>query len=483
MIGVYPLVHRSHGRKQPLKVLIVDDEPAVAHALGVLFELNAIPCVSANSPDEALGILETDSVGVVIQDMNFVREKTTGEEGIELFHRIREFDRDIPVLLMTAWASLETAVQLIKDGATDYLAKPWDDDKLIVSVQNLLRMRRLQLENARLQAQRRQAREDLARDHDLCGLVYESDAMHGLVGLALNVAASDAPVLITGPSGAGKEKLAEILQANSRRVDRPFIRVNVGALPTELMEAELFGAEAGAFTGATSLRVGRFEAADGGTLFLDEIDALPLSGQVKLLRVVQSGEFQRLGSSKTRRADVRLISATNAGLQEAIREGSFREDLYYRLNVLELAVPPLEQRPDGHPAAGAPLPRPSGEEGRRAAPDDRPPRRSRQLIRHRWTGNVRELQNRMQRAVLTARRAITARGPRSCPAAFRSRYEPRTGRRGRPGGCRATRVEAGAPRCRTGSWRRAARRLGLSRQALYRKMDRLGIVLERRPRT
>ena len=199
----------------------------------MLFELHDIPSVeaSASSPDQAMERLQSEPVGVVIQDMNFVREKTTGEEGIELFQRVRRHDAEIPVLLMTAWASLETAVQLIKDGATDYLAKPWDDDKLLVSVQNLLRMRSLQLENARLQGERRQAREDLARDHDLCGLVYESNEMHRLVGLALNVAASDAPVMITGPSGAGKEKLAEIVQANSRRKQRPFVRVNVGALP------------------------------------------------------------------------------------------------------------------------------------------------------------------------------------------------------------------------------------------------------------
>jgi DNA-binding NtrC family response regulator len=465
-----------------LSVLVVDDEPSVVHALSVLFDIHQLPTVSASSPDEAMQRIDEANVGVVVQDMNFGDDKTSGEQGVRLFRRIRQAEPDLPVVLITAWASLETAVQLIKEGANDYLAKPWDDDKLVVSVRNLLQMRRLQLENRRLLDRSRAAREELALRYDLCDVVYESEGMQSLVTLAVSVAASDAPVLITGPSGAGKEKLAEIVQANSRRRDDPFLRVNVGALPEELMESELFGAEAGAFTGATGLRVGRFEAADGGTLFLDEIDALSLSGQVKLLRVVQSGEFQRLGSNKTRRANVRLISATNTDLERAIADGRFREDLYYRLNVIELAVPPLERRPHDilplarHFLAAAAREREGFDEPRFDVEAEAA------LVCHDWAGNVRELQNRIQRACLTARgNEITVRDLDLAPTADatprgRSRL-PASG----PEAEERLRIEQALVEA-DGVVSKAADVLGLSRQALYRKMDRLGIVLERRPR-
>jgi len=296
------------------------------------------------------------------------------------------------------------------------------------------------------------------------------------VTLAVNVARSDAPVLISGPSGSGKEKLAEIVQVNSRRRERPFLRVNVGALPAELLEAELFGAEPGAYTGATKLRVGRFESADGGTLFLDEIDALPPAGQVKLLRVVQSGEFQRLGSSAPRHADVRVISATNTDLGAAIAAGRFREDLYYRLNVIELAVPPLDRRPDDV----LPLARhfldayqPAG--GERALAFSAEAERA--LVAHRWDGNVRELQNRVRRATLTATDTELSAADLGLappePAGGSIRFDgPLAGERVQ---IERALLDAG------GIVARAAEQLGLSRQALYRRMERLGIFVERRP--
>lgn len=461
-----------------LKVLVVDDEPSVVEALALLFDLNGLGCISASDPEEGLRKALQENVGVVIQDMNFGADKTSGEQGVKLFRAIREADPDLPILLITAWVSLETAVQLVKEGAADYMAKPWDDDKLVTSVRNLLEMRRLRLENRELQQQGRRARQALAERYDLCGLVYESEAMHRIVSLAVNVSESDAPILITGPSGAGKEKLAEIIQANSRRQDGPFIRVNVGALPEDLMESELFGADPGAYTGAKGVRVGRFEAADGGTLFLDEIDALSLSGQVKLLRVVQSGEYQRLGSSKARQADVRIISATNADLSRSVDQGGFREDLYYRLNVIELHVPPLDRRPeDILPLAWHFLKTLQGE-GRgagRLGPDA-----EEALLRHTWGGNVRELQNRLRRAVLTCTGeaigradldldreetpAPAASGPYSTADAIERR-----------------KIEQALLQAQ-GVVSRAAQDLGLSRQALYRRMDRLGITLERRPR-
>src|SRR5436305_591759 len=242
-----------------LKVLIVEDQPAVVTALQVLFEIRGMACAVARSPEEALKRLDVDAgqeIGVVVQDMNFSPEATTGEEGIALFRETKRRDPALPVLLLTAWTSLETAVQLVKEGASDYLAKPWDDEKLLASVRNLLRLRELQLENARLRGRARRSWEDLAERHDLCGAVWASEKMHGVVTLALQVARGDVPVLITGPSGAGKEKLAEIVQANSRRKEKPFVRVNAGALPDELLESERFGAEAGPHPGAPRRRLG-----------------------------------------------------------------------------------------------------------------------------------------------------------------------------------------------------------------------------------
>ncbi|HUR83072.1 MAG TPA: sigma 54-interacting transcriptional regulator, partial [Thermoanaerobaculia bacterium] len=256
------------------KVLIVEDQPAVARALRLLLDVHDIEAETASSADGALRAVARGGVDVVLQDMNFAPGATGGEEGIALFRRLRQTDPQLPVVLLTAWTSLETAVQLVKEGATDYLAKPWDDAKLVATVRDLLQLRA--------------PKPQLARTHNLCGITYESGAMERVVALAVQVASSDVPVLITGPNGAGKEKIAEIVHANSRRRAKPLVKVNAGAIPETLIESELFGAEPGAYTGSTRLRIGRFEAANGGTLFLDEIGNLSLSGQMKLLRVLQS---------------------------------------------------------------------------------------------------------------------------------------------------------------------------------------------------
>ncbi|HEX8154293.1 MAG TPA: sigma 54-interacting transcriptional regulator, partial [Thermoanaerobaculia bacterium] len=271
------------------KVLIVEDQPAVAKALRMLLDLHDIEAQGTADPDAAVRLLEAHEIDLVLQDMNFTPGATSGEEGIALFRRLRAADPDVPVLLLTAWTSLETAVQLVKEGASDYLAKPWDDAKLVATVRNLLHIRELRVENDRLRNEKRRTRQALARESDLCGIVYESEAMHRVVTLAVQIAISDVPVLITGANGAGKEMIAEIIHANSRRNRAPLVKVNAGAIPDELIESELFGAEAGAYTGSQRLRLGRFEAAHNGTLFLDEIGNLSLSGQMKLLRVLQSG--------------------------------------------------------------------------------------------------------------------------------------------------------------------------------------------------
>ena len=457
-------------------VLIVEDQAAVRRALSVLFEVHGIPYLVAKGPSEALPLVAGGTVGVVIQDMNFTPSATSGEEGVALFRGVRRLDPQMPVLLMTAWTSLETAVTLVREGANDYLAKPWDDEKLIASVRTLLATRALQAESERLRAARARPRQELAKRFDLRGIVYESESMHRVVSLAVQVASSDVPVLITGPNGSGKEKLAEIVQANSSRRAKPFIRVNAGALPDELLESELFGAEAGAYTGARRLRIGRFEAADGGTLFLDEIGTLSPAGQVTLLRVLQSSEFERLGSSETRRVDVRLLCATNVDLRRAIEQGRFREDLFFRLNVIELAVPALKDRPEDVAllAESALASLPPARSGR---PFTLSPEALRALREHTWPGNVRELFNRVQRAVLVAADEVLLPADLGFGAARHADEAP---------AAEAAEGEKAAfeelLRRHRGSVSRAAQELGLSRQALYRRMERLGIILERRPR-
>lgn len=330
-------------------VLIIDDNAAVAIALEVLFSLHDIDALRAASPQEGLELLERHNVDLVIQDMNFSADTTSGEEGTALFRAIRERHPALPVILLTAWTHLDAAVDLVKSGAADYLAKPWDDNRLIASVKNLIELgqakRALQ---QRVQSEQRQRR-DLERGFDLRGMVWQDPATERVVHLACQVARADVPVLISGPNGTGKERIAEIIQANSAVRDGPFVVLNCGALPAELIEAELFGADAGAYTGASKAREGKFEAADGGTLFLDEIGDMPADLQTRLLRVLSDGHFYRVGGHQPLKANVRVITATHQNLEQRVREGLFREDLYHRLNVIRLRLPSLRERREDIP--------------------------------------------------------------------------------------------------------------------------------------
>ncbi len=438
-------------------ILIIDDNPSVGTALEVLLSLRGIDAVTELTPQAGLARLARGDIDLLIQDMNFSQETTSGEEGVALFRTVRARHPDLPVILLTAWTHLETAVELVKAGAADYLSKPWDDDKLLATVANLLELGETSREVRRLGGERVRHRKDLAGRFDMAGMVFAANSTARVVELACQVARADVPVLISGPNGTGKERIAAIIQANSAVRDGPFITVNCGALPAELVEAELFGADAGAYTSANRAREGRFEAADGGTLFLDEIGNLPLSGQIKLLRVLETGCFERLGSSRTRQVKVRVISATNADLAAMIAAGSFRQDLYYRLNVIEIRMPALAERREDIPllvehflAGRARLSEPA----RRA------------LLQHDWPGNVRELKNAIERAVLLCGDApiavehLALPSPRSLPAA---NDEPD----------RAS-IEEVLTR-HAGVVAQAASELGLSRQALYRRMDKLGM--------
>jgi DNA-binding NtrC family response regulator len=441
-------------------VLVIDDNESVRTAFDVLLSIHGARVLTAASASDGLAVLSSDEVDLVIQDMNFRREATSGEEGIALFREIRTRCPDIPIILLTAWTHLETAVDLVRGGAADYVAKPWDDARLLTSVRNLLDLRTARAETQAIRAQRRDARQMLAERYDLRGIIYESEAMHTLVATATQVAHADVSILITGPNGAGKEVLADIVHANSAVRTKPYLKVNLGALPDELIEAELFGTEAGAFTGAKA-RTGRFEAADGGTLFLDEIGNLSGSGQAKLLRVLQTGEFERLGSNTTRRTRVRIIAATNSNLQRAIREGNFREDLFYRLNVIELEVPALADRREDVVALARHFLQPGFTLARET---------EEALTRHPWPGNVRELQNAIRRACLLSHEptigvaVLNLPAPTTQPAVEETAFDRNT-------------IEQALSRAH-GIVAQAARDLGLSRQALYRRMEKLGLRTE-----
>ncbi|QBE63451.1 sigma-54-dependent transcriptional regulator [Pseudoduganella lutea] len=444
-------------------VLIIDDNAAITMALEVLFSLHDIAALRAASPEEGLAVLERNAAAIdlVIQDMNFTADTTSGEEGAALFRAIRRRHPDLPVILLTAWTQLDAAVELVKAGAADYLAKPWNDGRLVATVKNLLELGQANRAlRQRLQGELRQRRE--LEQHDLRGIVWQDPATERVIHLACQVARADVPVLVSGPNGTGKERIAEIIQANSHVADGPFVVLNCGALPAELIEAELFGADAGAYTGASKAREGKFEAADGGTLFLDEIGNLPLAGQMKLLRVLETGRFERLGSNRERQVRVRIVSATNADLPAMIRAGTFREDLYYRLNVIELKLPALAARPNDI----LPLARHFLGAGKALRPDAEAA-----LLAHPWPGNVRELKNVMARARLlsagpdigAADLGLPAAPPAPAPGAA-AEQEP-------------DRDAIGAALARAnGIVAQAAADLGLSRQALYRRMERLGIA-------
>jgi len=451
-------IFSRRGKLNKKSILVIDDNPDIGIALSVLCTIHNMTCVSVFTPKEGLKKLQQQPFDLIIQDMNFSSDMTSGDEGIALFHQLRDINSDIPIIVITAWTNLETAVDLVRCGAADYLAKPWDDEKMINSINNLVELGELQQGHRRVASKKQQRINALNTHYDLCDVTFHSDEMLSLLELTTKVAHADVPILITGPNGTGKEKIAQIVQKNSSVADGPFIKVNVGALSKDLMEAELFGAEVGAYTGATKTRIGRFERANNGTLFLDEIGNLSLDGQAKLLRVLETGELERIGGGDVITVNVRVISATNTNLPQAIIDGEFREDLFYRLNVIELNLPPLCERADDVvPLANHFLSQPFKLNQSAAQ----------KLSLYHWPGNVRELQNIIKRAMLT------------CADSLIDADDIDIKVKDKPPVLNVEDIseesiaEALTQACGVVSL--AAKQLGLSRSSLYRRMKKFGI--------
>ena len=444
------------------RILVADDQPDVLEALRILLKAEGFEAATASSPSAVVATVEKDDYDLALIDLNYTRDTTSGKEGLDLLSALRELDGDLPVVVMTAWGSVEGAVEAMRRGARDYIEKPWDNERLLTTIRThvelgraLRRSQLLETENIRLKGE------------GAPELIAVSKAMKPVLEVIDRVGPSDANVLVVGEHGTGKEVIARWLHAVSDRASKPLVPVNAGGFSEGVFESELFGHVKGAFTDAKTDRVGCFELADGGTLFLDEIANVPPQQQAKLLRVLESREIQRVGSSKVRKVDVRVLSATNANLAEAVASGDFREDLLYRLNTVEIRLPPLRDRREDIPLLAEHfLRKQAGRYGRKvegfssAAMDA--------LMGHTWPGNVRELEHAIERSVLMARG---------------SRIEASDlGLRRRADGsvlheeltldeAERLMIEKALER-HQGNVSRAAEALGLSRSALYRRLQR-----------
>src|SRR6476620_4860914 len=331
------------------RILIADDQPDVLTALRLLLKGENYDISPASSPAAVLKIVERQELDLVLIDLNYTRDTTSGSEGLELLSRIRAVDPTLPVVVMTAWGSVDVAVEAMQRGARDFIQKPWENARLLAVLRTQVELAQALRRTQRLEAENLTLRDD-GGPAKQSQIVAESPAMKSILNVVQRIGPADANVLITGENGTGKEVIARSLHAVSDRSAEPLVSVNAGALSEGLFESELFGHVRGAFTDAKADRVGRFELADGGTLFLDEIANVPMTLQPKLLRVLETGEFERVGSSKTRKVNVRVLSATNANLQTDVTAGRFRQDLLFRLNTVEVHLPPLRDRREDIPA-------------------------------------------------------------------------------------------------------------------------------------
>ncbi|MBX3228014.1 MAG: sigma-54-dependent Fis family transcriptional regulator [Labilithrix sp.] len=456
--------------KRP-RVLVADDNTDVLDALRLLLKSEGFVVVPATSPAGAVAALQAEPFDAALLDMNYTRDTTSGGEGLDLITSLRAIDPALPILVLTAWGSVAGAVEAMKRGARDYVEKPWQNERLVAALRTQIELRAAVQESARLQGQ---SERELERS--LPGMIATSKAMEPVKRLIERVASSDANVLVTGEHGTGKDVVARLIHARSPRARRAFVPVNAGALADGVFESELFGHVKGAFTDAKADRIGCFELADGGTLFLDEIGTMPTGQQAKLLRLLQTGEFSPVGSSRVRKADVRVVSATNADIAKEVARGAFREDLLYRLNTVEIRLPPLRDRDEDVIALAQHFLRVKAARYGKAiegfAPDA-----AAALSAHRWPGNVRELEHVVERAVVLADAGAIGLGELDLRPA---------GGGGASGGAieRMTLADAEAYLIRkaldraSGNVVAAAQELGLSRSALYRRLQALGIKVQ-----
>ena len=444
-------------------LLIADDQPDIVEALRLLFKRDGYSVVTTNSPAGVLGALEAQEFDAALVDLNYARDTTSGREGLDLLARIRSQWPNVPVVVMTAWGSVDSAVEAMRLGARDYVQKPWDNTRLLTTVGV-----QVQLSRALHDARKLSEGTSRLQRSALPSLVAQSSAMKSVVEMVERIGPSDANVLITGEHGSGKEVIARQLHTVSSRAGRPLIPINAGALPEGLFESELFGHVRGAFTDAKADRTGCFELANESTLFLDEVGNMPLSQQAKLLRVLQTGEFHPVGSSRVRKTNARLVSATNADLEAAVRQGTFRQDLLYRLNTVEIRLPALRERhEDIVPLASAFLERQSRKyrrEGIRFSDEA-----LRALIDYPWPGNVRELEHAVERATLLARGEEITGADLALRAAPTSHFEEMSLEE-----AERYLIQRALGKC-DGNVSEAAKLLGVSRSALYRRLEAYGL--------
>ena len=446
------------------RILIADDQPDVLEALRLLLKPQGYETVTANSPAAVLERLAERSFDGVIIDLNYTRDTTSGAEGLNLLAELQGRDAQLPVIVMTAWGNLDIAVEAMRRGARDFVQKPWENERLLSIIRT-----QIELGRALRTARKLEAEDRVLRAIDRPVFIAESSAMKQVLRVIGDVGPSDANILITGEPGTGKEVVAQTIHAVSHRSGRRMVAVNAGGLSEGVFESELFGHVRGAFTDAKTDRVGRFELADGGTLFLDEIANITNTQQARLLRVLQTGEFQRVGSSRTVQVDVRILSATNAELITEVEAGRFRTDLMYRLNAIEIHLPPLRERREDIPPLASYFLGIYGPRYRKHVSAFEPSA-MRAMLEHDWPGNVREMQHAIERAVLLAQ------GEAILPADMnlRGRTAPQ-----RLEDLSLEQVEEllirKAMARYEGNVSRAAATLGLSRSALYRRLDRYGI--------
>jgi DNA-binding NtrC family response regulator len=447
------------------RILIADDQADILSALKLLLKREGFDVATASSPAGVLDIVAREHVDVALVDLNYSRDTTSGEEGTALVEKLHREHPDLPVIVMTAWATVEVAVKAMRNGANDFIEKPWNNQRLLTVLRN-----QVQLAEARRHGRRLADENAILRGADGTDLIASSRPMQEVVRLARQVARSDASLLITGEPGTGKSLLAKLIHDWSDRAEKSFIAVNAGGLPESVFESEMFGHVKGAFTDAKAERMGRFELADGGTLFLDEIGNVPPAQQARLLRALETGEFERVGSSRTQRANVRVVSATNADLQVMIRDGRFREDLLFRINTVEIRLPPLrERREEILELANAQLGRKAAQYARTVRGFD--PLALSALQNYAWPGNVRELNSVVERSLLLAsgdeigaadlRLSAAKSGPPSLEEMSLEDAE------------RA--LIRSAIKRNGGSVQAAAEALGLSRSAMYRRLEKLGM--------